>query len=110
MKILRTSISELARTVSTWFVGTIAAKAVGSEMDFFEDLLPDMANAIDFHALLFCIEVRNWITTSRWMFDYNEAQCTLRWDTGNEKISSFARGGAYAHRSSLDKYFSKISQ
>ena len=33
----------------------------------------------------------------------------LRWDTGDEKISSFAWGGAYAHRSSLDKYFSKIS-
>ena len=33
----------------------------------------------------------------------------LRWDTGDEKISSFALGGGYAHRSSLDKYFSKIS-
>ena len=33
----------------------------------------------------------------------------LRWYTGDEKISSFAWGGAYAHRSSLDKYFSKIS-
>ena len=33
----------------------------------------------------------------------------LRWDTGDEKISTFAWGGAYAHRSSLDKYFSKIS-
>ena len=28
---------------------------------------------------------------------------------GDEKISIFAWGGAYAHRSSLDKYFSKIS-
>ena len=34
---------------------------------------------------------------------------TLRWDTGDEKISSFAWGRAYVHRSSLDKYFSKIS-
>ena len=36
-------------------------------------------------------------------------QDTLRWDTGDEKISSLAWRGAYAHRSSLDKYFSKIS-
>ena len=37
--------------------------------------------------------------------DFN--MCRLRWDTGDEKISSFAWGGAYAHRSSLDKYFQK---
>ena len=29
--------------------------------------------------------------------------CILRWDTGDEKISTFAWGRAYAHRSSLDK-------
>ena len=34
---------------------------------------------------------------------------TLRWDTGDEKISTFAWGRAYTHKSSLDKYFSKIS-
>ena len=36
----------------------------------------------------------------------------LRLDMGDEKISSFAWGGAYmpiAHTSSLDKFFSKIS-
>ena len=84
-------------------------RTIGLKMHLYQSLVENVSYTSVVFVLFYDMTRRLTEASNTSLPENTLSQTTIRWDTGDEKISSFAWGGAYAHRSSLDKYFSKIS-